>query len=285
MDHDDKTAPARRGLPVRSTAPAGTPYPVAPPSPAPAAPAVVAAAAPPKPPPPTASQPRTVGGHTARLNVPENVPEDDALAFERPSSSAPIVVHDGPPVSPPAPRSAGGTVRLATLSPDEAQPAAAPKAEAPPTSAKSAPKPVSSDGGATPPVDVGGGAPRPPAPPPPAAARASVKDDGSSFLALLFAPVSVAVGLIFFAMGSMIGLTLSGRLIQFSISAAPVRTTAPTAPPTPPTAPPTVTGAISAVAPGPTATATTSANPGPSTRPSAVRPPAHTSKLPPLPFP
>ena len=259
MDQDDKTAGMRRGVPVsRSTAPAGTPYPVAPPSPAPFVPV------------PTASQPRTVGGHTARLLVPEEEP----LVFDSfGSSSLPLLVHDGPPVSaplslepeprpPPPPetalRSAAGTMRLPTASPD------------------------AGDTAKQPPLGPAAPSPKPTAMSPVATTAAA---EGSLFLARLFAPVSVAVGLVFFAMGSMIALTVEGRLIQFSITSAPPPATvsSPASPPPPTVVPPPPPPVVSAVVP-----VTPSTPPGPTVRPPAVpgaRPPGQTTKRPALPFP
>jgi hypothetical protein len=271
MDQDEKRARAPGGARApRSTAPAGTPYPVAPPSPAPLAP--VPAAAPPRPPAPTASQPRTVGGHTARLAV----PEEDPLGFDsHASGSASMVVHDGPPISPPPelqPQAVGGTMRLATVSPDDVLvPSPAPQPPAP-----------------KPPAPI----PRPPAPALERATGRAADDDGSSFLARLFAPVSVAVGLVFFAMGSMITLTAEGRLIQFSITASVPSSTssAPAAPSSPaPSTAPAASTVVSAVSVGVAAIpppAVTTAKPiAPPGVPGTVRPPGQTSKRPPLPFP
>ncbi len=284
MNHDDKSARARRGAPPsRSTAPAGTPYPVAPPSPAPVVPA------------PTASQPRTLGGHTARLVV----AEEEARAFDSfASSSVPVVVHDGPPISPPPmPRAVAGTVRLDAAS-APASPVPFPVPIAPPTAAKQdspEQRPVaqveSQPKGAPPATTV-----RTPWTEAPASSRpvtTSGEEDGASFFARLFAPVSVAVGLVFFAMGCMIALTAEGRLIQFSITTGVVPT-APHSAPTvdaPTAAPPTAV--VSAVVGVPTAVPEPSAKPSavPGVRPAgrdggkAAVPLGQTSKRPPLPFP
>jgi hypothetical protein len=72
----------------------------------------------------------------------------------------------------------------------------------------------------------------------------------ADFASLLFAPVSVAVGLVFFAMGSMVALVVDGRVIHLSVGPAR-QASIPTATALPP---PVVAGPA-----GPTHEATTSA--------------------------
>ena len=294
----------------RSTAPAGTPYPVAPASPAPAPaarPNAVAAPAP-KVPAPTASQPRTVGGHTARLAVPE--PEDDPLRFDSLGGSVPMVLHEGAPVSPPPARPVGGTVRLADDevpvamgAPPGAAPGSAPKPPLAVPMGASAPKPpvqTEKPAAAAPSVPAGGGwrsfgdeSVPPSAPRRGPASRAqspSSAGEGSGFLRRLFAPVSVAVGLVFFAMGCMIGLTIEGRFIQLTFTQPPASPSAQPSAAAPPVSAPVV---ITAMAPGvppppavdehPKPPTVTTGKPGPV--PGVIRPPGQTTKRPPLPFP
>jgi hypothetical protein len=298
MDQHEKRARELRAAPgSRSTAPAGTPYPVAP-NPASVAPA------------PSESQPRTVGGHTARLAVPEGeeppfdplgssslpVDLDDPHALGAlgligappPDSPAlgPAVPLDGLAPDPPSPglgplpeadepassRTVGGTARLLTVSPEEA--AAAKHEEARKQSAQKAartsPAPFLTTGTEG------------------SARSGSAAGAGSSTLALLLAPASVTVGLIFFAMGSMLTLTVEGRLIRLTIPAPIVVPAAP-----PPSAPPVVSTVTAAIPPPVTAAAVVAPSPASHTK-SAVPsgppvPPAtpHSqggTKLPQLPF-
>jgi hypothetical protein len=290
MHEDDKTARGRHGpdsgkpLIVRTTAPAGTPARRSPvsgpdgalpvlgahgsspmpalPSPAPGAhvgPARFQSDRPVD----TMTPPRTVGGHTARLNVAEGIvvpplaPDDAAFGGDAPAagvgpraaprSPAPIAgpsipVELEPPSAPAPPRTVGGTMRMPTVEPG-AEP---PKANAPAKGKPAAP--------------AGEGEP--------------------TFGQRLFAPVSVAVGLVFFALGAIGTLTfetLWGGLARAPVAAAGTPTAA-TA-----TAPPGATSAAPSLStPPPTVASATSAAPvatliapAPPLRPSAaVRPPS-----------
>ncbi len=118
------------------------------------------------------------------------------------------------------------------------------------------------------------------------AALPAPSDGQPSTLALLFAPASVAVGLVFFAMGSMIALVAEGRLIRFTI-AAPVETVSATPPSA--TAGPTHTAALPATSPTPPpVTAPTTSPPVVSTGKHATPPasarPQGTGKRPPIIF-
>ncbi len=304
MDQHDKSArELRGGVGPRSTAPAGTPYPVAP-NPAPAVPA------------PTASQPRTVGGHTARLLVPEDdLPLDPLrsssipMALDdtvddggtsassrprgfvssppgpleaRPSSSPPQSLGLGPlpeTNDPPSARTVGGTARFPAVSEDEA--AAARKEaleQAAQKAARKSPAPQRAEG---------------------SAASASAPGRGSTTLALLLAPASVTVGLIFFAMGSMLTIAAEGRLIRLTLPApivvttvAPVVSAAPPPASNAPPAPPSVaTAATSAPVPVIASVASPSVSqvkvvaPAPPHVPPVPPRTQGGNKLPPLPFP
>ena len=254
MDPDEKTERGHRSPAVRSTAPAGTPYPVVP-NPPPAVPK------------PSASQPRTVGGHTARLAVPEDAIEFDPLG---PGSSEPPLPR---PIGGPISTTIGGTQRLDVVSPEEAAAAKKelerqsdpPSKKEPPSSGKAPVAPTVID----PSLSA--------KPPKPATAA------GGSRLAALFAPMSVAVGLVFFAMGSMIGLVIEGRFISLTVTTAPV-----TAPVPPPTAGPVHTAATTAPAtttpPAPTL-APVASSAKPAVPPSTSRPQqgGGGNKLPPFP--
>jgi hypothetical protein len=98
--------------------------------------------------------------------------------------------------------------------------------------------------------------------------------------------VSVAVGLVFFAMGCMIGLVIEGRFISLTVTTAPVTAVAP---PPPTVAGPVHTAATTATTthPAPTTTLAPAApSAKPAVPPSTSRPQQGTggSKLPPLPF-
>jgi hypothetical protein len=261
MDQDEKTERGHRSPAVRSTAPAGTPYPVVP-NPPPAVPK------------PSASQPRTVGGHTARLAI----PEDDALAIEfdplGPGSSEPPLprpLGHGGTGAEPISRTMGGTQRLDAVSSEQAE-AARRELEAPPASAK---EPPSAKAPVAPTVIDPSLSAKPPAPA--TAAR-------SRRLEALFAPVSVAVGLVFFAMGCMIGLIIEGRFISFTVTTAPVTAAVPSPPPTGPVHVAATTG-TTAPPPPSAALAPTASTGKPAVPPSTSRPPGGGgSKLPPLPF-
>jgi hypothetical protein len=273
MDQDEKTERGHRSPAVRSTAPAGTPYPVAP-NPPPAAPK------------PTASQPRTVGGHTARLAV----PEDDALALEidplAPGSSEPPLPR---PIGEPISVTIGGTQRLEPVSPEQA--AAARKeleAQSEPPASKAPPskkEPLSSGKAPVAPTVVDPSLSAKPAAPKPEGRRLAALLTGARLEALL-SPVSVAVGLVFFAMGCMIGLVIEGRFISLTVTTAPVTAVAP---PPPTVAGPVHTAATTATTthPAPTTTLAPAApSAKPAVPPSTSRPQQGTggSKLPPLPF-
>ncbi len=216
MDQDEKTARPPRAGAVRSTAPAGTPYPVAPMSPPPAAA-------------PTESQPRTVGGHTARLLIAEDDPLDfDSLPGPPPTevrlsdlSLSDVGLSDVglsglglPDGAAPPSATVGGTMRLATVSPDSAAAAQSELAR------QEGQKRAAPPGGPDAPSKAAAGDASPGKVPPPLTSAVSgpAGEGGSSTLALLLAPASVAVGLVFFAMGSMIALTIEGRLIRFSVA-------------------------------------------------------------------
>jgi hypothetical protein len=219
-----RVAPAP-GAPVhRSTAPAGTPAkPSDPANPMPAARS-------------PSDRPRTVGGHTARLNIAEEpVP---------PSYEAALGVRRAPEPAESAPRSAGGTMRI-QLTPTLTGP----------------PEPA---------------APEPPSPaiaPASAAAPPAAFDDGE--LPAWKSPLAVAVGLVFFAMGSMLGVAIDARLAargrapEAAHTAAASATASVAAPPPPPTPP--------ATAPAPSATASAI----PSAKPSAAAPPRGGATRPP----
>jgi len=256
---DEKTERGHRSPAVRSTAPAGTPYPVVP-NPPPAVPK------------PTASQPRTVGGHTARLAI----PEDDALAIEidplAPGSSEPPLPR---PVGGPISTTINGTQRLEAVSPEQAAVAKKELERQSDPPSRKEPPPSSGKAPVAPTVVDPSLSAKPPAP---------RKSDGDgSRLAALFAPVSVAVGLVFFGLGCVIGLVAEGRFISLTVTTAPV--TAPAPPPL------TAAGPVHTAA----TTATTSTHPAPtlalptvapSGKPTVTnRPPGGGgTKPPPLPF-
>ena len=217
MKDDEKTArgPARavRAPIGRSTAPAGTPSPRGG-SPYDAMPATVRRA-PSDRPMDTLTPPRTVGGQTARLKIPEADPY------------AVVALEPVPPS-----RTVGGTMRLApalTMEPPipdvdwDSKPAPAP-APAPPAPMTSTPRGIS------------GGAPTPLAPP-----LAVTPADDSERVDWL-SPLPVAVGLVFFAVGSMVGMTIDGRMRAAARAAQPVASAAPS-------------GSASVIAPVNTATA------------------------------
>ncbi len=280
MDQDEKTARGHRGVPVvRATPPVGTPLGPhhAPPS---------ASAMPAK----TASQPRTLGGLTARLVTPE--PEEDALSIDplgssslpydpRPWEAPDSVALLGEPAGAPLSQTVGGTARLQAVSEEEAA-AAKRELDLEEKAKAAAPPPVA------PPVE----APQPAAPP---AGAAPADDDGSSTAALLDAPRSVGVGLIFFAMGSMFALTVDGRVNMYRPQVASTLAMPPSVPSTPP--PPTApSAAVTAPSSRPTASVTGASLPlplsaAPSGKPSVTGVPSvgvrtgGGTKKPPLPFP
>jgi hypothetical protein len=241
MDQDEKTARGHARVPVvRATPPVGTP--LSPHAPTPPAPA------------PSASQPRTVGGHTARL-----LDEDLLLIDPLGSSSVPFDPDLAMGTSPPSPglgdpppnagltalgdppsQTLGGTARLLTVSPEDA---AAAKRELDEKAPDGDPVPIHED---TPSAHA---APRPAAP-----RHGADDDDEPSFFSRLFAPLSVGVGLVFFAMGSMLELTIDGRANMIraqgaaSALAAPPPQRAPSATATL-TAPPAVSTASVALPP------------------------------------
>jgi hypothetical protein len=269
MREDEKTARGRNGpdsgkpLIVRTTAPAGTPVrrsPVG--SPDSALPGRDARGSSPMPalPSPTPSghskpgrfhsdrpmdtmtPARTVGGHTARLNIPEGVPEPPLVPEDRAPSSGPVAAPaPSIPVDlpPPASHTVGGTMRMPTVDPTEA----APKAPA--------------------------------AAPPRRGSSASSPDGEGTFGERLLAPISVAVGLVFFAMGSLGTLTVEVRRADpeakgpavtpsvASASAAPNVHAAATASAVAPTAPAAPSSAPVATISAPA----TAATPPPSVRP------------------
>ena len=138
MDQDEKTARGHRGpAAVRSTAPAGTPYPV--PNPPPAVPS------------PSESQPRTVGGHTARLVM----PEEDAIEFDplasgsseprRRSPSAPAPRRPSPPPSAAPSGSTWSPPKKPSAPAKKPRPRASPPSRSPPhpRPSRSSPRPSS----------------------------------------------------------------------------------------------------------------------------------------------
>lgn len=275
IDDDENTARGGLGPPrakpapfVRSTAPAGTPAkPADPAAPYPGAghgshsDRAVNALTP----------ARTVGGHTARLNV-DDGDQPAAVGDQAGIDTEPPLVA---PAAPPS-RSVGGTMRLAPA-PEIAPPPAA-------RAARSAPRrvqPTIDDEGAPPPPPPPRAAPAPsspqaksPAPVAPAAPAAPIApiatpahaepDAGSTWLT----PLSAAVGLVFFAMGSMIALVIDGRLTR-PRAAPPAETAAAIATAAPSAKPAATPAAI--VSAAPTATAT------------AVAAPVHTARAPMLP--
>ncbi|APR87201.1 putative Fe-S oxidoreductase [Minicystis rosea] len=203
---------------MRTTAPVGTPVDPAAsrvksdrPGPAPMGPA---AGAPPASVGPGLAPSRTVGGHTARLNVGDG---ESAL-------SIPVTVDVARDPSAPTARAIGGTLRMQTT-------------EGPPK----APQPL-------------------PAPAPPPALAPVVSGPADPALGLAWtSPLTVAVGLVFFAVGSMIALAASGRLAgrapaapmesSVAASASAVPSVKPTTTPTTPTAAVTAASTSTAAAP------------------------------------
>jgi hypothetical protein len=273
MGYDDNTARggspggARPGPIVRSTAPAGTPARRSPDPPLAGGPVEPAPLPHPRTPSDrpvdTLTPPRTVGGHTARLNVPEG----DSLIEAVPGIKArPLKGEEPAPES----RTVGGTVRMNAPSPEESlaeqrrqaaqalaekQQAAADeeirkhqRAAAREATAEHAAKQAALQQAAREQAALGGAS---------VAARPSSEP---STIELLFAPISVAVGLVFFAMGAMIALTVDGRLTGASRAPAAATTAAPTAPP-PATATPTQTAAAAHTAPTAVTPATATAGP------------------------
>ena len=274
IDDDENTARGGLGPPrakpapiVRSTAPAGTPArPADPAAPYPGAghgsysDRAVNKLTP----------PRTVGGHTARLNVGDG----DQLAAGGDQAG----IDTEPPLeAPPAPpsRSVGGTMRLAPA-PEIAPPPAARAARAAPRRVQPT---IHDEDAPPPPPPRAAPAPAPsrprakasPAPVAPIAMPAPVvplvlvePDAGSAWLT----PLSAAVGLVFFAMGSMIALVIDGRLTR------------------PRAAPPAETAAaIATAAPSPKPAATPAAvvSAAPTVSATAVAAPVHTARAPMLP--
>jgi hypothetical protein len=190
--------------------------------------------------------PRTVGGHTARLNV-------DAPAHETPAAEAAIDANG------PGSRTVGGTMRLAPGAPVHA-----PIADTAPMAA--VPDPV--------PPTVGGNV-----------------AEGIAWLS----PLPVAVGLVFFAVGSMITLAADGRFggrAPASAASAPTVVATASAAPTV-----TATAAVHSAAPAvhsaapttttsataPAATATTRPHVAPQTPRSTAQPKGKPTR-PALPF-
>jgi hypothetical protein len=272
MDDDEKTVRGGHGPPralspqvVRTTAPVGTPVD-------PAAPQRVPSDRPMS----ALTPPRTVGGHTARLNVPEG------------EAASPAALQNGPGGG----RTVGGTMRMApapTLDDEGAIPGAPP----------SIPVTVSTPG------EPGGSAARSPnAPglqPAPATTKpavphavAAVAAEAGDVVAFL-SPIAVSVGLVFFAVGSMIALAADGRFggrgrepgpAHVTEAPAAVTVTAAPAPPPKATATPVATAVLPAAPTAPTATVV--APPVPSPREPRTPPPlpSHTgtrTKQPPRP--
>lgn len=210
MNDDENTARGGFGPPraapkpgVRTTAPVGTPVDPAAPrmqsdrplhSAGMKGPPINVPRAIPSEPSTTSPVPRTVGGHTARLNVAEPGPVSTPQPPGEPSAPA----NDSAPAARPA---AGGTLRMAptpSLSPADAQPRPAPAAPAPTMTMTAPPVPP-------------GLAPLPTTGPLPvmtATARA-VPDPADSID--WTAPLPVAVGLVFFAIGSLIAIAADNR--------------------------------------------------------------------------
>jgi hypothetical protein len=126
-----------------------------------------------------------------------------------------------------------------------------------------------------------------------AASKPPPSDDEPGFFERLTAPLSVAVGLVFFAMGVMIGLTIEGRGIHLSVSLPAATVSAPVPVASTP-AGPTHPAGLSAT-PGPAASSAVPTDRPPSTPPSNTKPPAGppgkppgkpqgTGKLPPIIF-
>jgi hypothetical protein len=238
MKDDEKTArgPARGGRApvVRSTAPAGTPSSRGA-SPFDAVPAV--RRVPSDRPMDTLTPPRTVGGQTARLKIPDS----DAGQAQAKEPA-------------PASRTVGGTMRLApapTIDPPapdvdwDSKPAPAPAPVAPAPPAAPAPAPVASGPAAK---------PRVPTPAAQKAAPASGDDDDDDRTDWS-SPLPVAVGLVFFAVGSMIGMTIDGRMRAGGVAPPPAITATASAEPT--------AAAPVKTAPAPVATASATASVAP----------------------
>jgi hypothetical protein len=216
MGQDEKTAPGIRGG-VRATPPVGTPLgPHAAPVPLPS--------------PPSTSPPRTVGGHTARLITAEvAVPmggdppyhpapppfaeDDDRLG----SGSVPMLSAKPLDLGPPS-HTIGGTARLEPVPPEHAaaakrrieieeQQAALLHAPSPPSPSPPAPRP-------RPPEPQGFELDlSPPPPAPQATSGLALAPNEDAPLSALFAPLSVGVGLVFFAMGSMLTLAIDDHIM------------------------------------------------------------------------
>lgn len=216
MKEDENTGRGGPGRPraatVRTTAPVGTPAPQRMKSDRPIPQA-------------TESQPRTVGGHTARLNVDEGA-MSAAKADAEKAAAAPIA----PAVASPA------VASLAVASPAVASPAVAAVAPAVPAPvavvAPAAPAPVAAAAPAAPaprpitataPMEV---VPHQPPPTPPVPVTTTAPLPAASIggatpapaavaagpdLHVWSSPMVVSVGMVFFAVGSMIALAADGR--------------------------------------------------------------------------
>lgn len=274
MKDDENTArgPARtaRAPIVRSTAPAGTPSQREG-SPYDAMPATVRRG-PSDRPMETLTPPRTVGGQTARLKIPDS----DQGTQGTQGTHGKLGTAGAAPDPAPGSRTVGGTMRLApapTLEPPipdvdwDSKPAPAPvPAVVPPAPAASAPR------GAPAAAPI-------PLPPPRAASAASSASQaatpraGEGDAVDWWSPLPVGVGLIFFAVGCMVGMTIDGRMrppaAQPVASATAGASVEPPAPVKPTIAAPT------AVAPAVTASARPVQpphGPGVSTGPGGKRP-------------
>lgn len=255
MDDEENTArgglgPPRAHAPVhRSTAPAGTPAkPSDPANPVPAR--------------TPSDRPRTVGGHTARLNIAEEaVP---------PSYEAALGVRRAPEPAEPAPRHGGGTMRIQV----------APTLTGPPAP-EAAPQPAAA------------AAPRPAAALQPAAAQPALGQPASAVappaalpegdIPAWKSPLSAAVGLVFFATGSMLGVGIDARIAARARALGPAPTAAATASSSAPPAPPSASAAAppsASAAPPPAAPASASPAPRPSS--SAAAPPRAGTARPPV---
>jgi hypothetical protein len=303
MTNDDKSTArggegppisSRRAPVIRTTAPAGTPAHPAEPFLAESGPLGGAAmkgpmmSGPPRAPSPAGhsdrplngiTPPRTVGGHTARLNV----------ASEAPPDSMPSV-----------PSVHGGTVRMLTP-PDLGPPPSAPpqavsvpiplgpsvstKERAPAASVTTGPFPTGA-----PPAALAGAPPKELAPPSASTkpaphvaasagqASASRPADDRSLPIDWLSPMPVAVGIISFALGCMIGLVADMRIARNRPAPVPEAATATAAAPRPaktaeaaPTAPRASATAHASAAPAATTAAPTKPAPHAPQSPGAVR--------------